>query len=287
LGILGLVINIMITQVQQEKDAKLTKLYLSEQDRTLKRVAIFVSYDHEGDVFRGSLIQVVELAKKAVQALGWKVDQVDEDLGLVNFTTGITIGSWSGVSGTISIKEESIGVFKVTGTGKQNLAGWQLIAFDFRNEAQGKAMSVISKMKEFAGANKSVVKTAQAASESSNSSSAMAPPPDIFRDRSAVSAVQASATPTPEPSTPQLLRIRAKKDTWVRVVAIRDGKEIQLFEDTIHEDDTLPDKDDPAWSGDFFVVTTREAADAEIIFNESNFGTYEKSGPQTFRLPAR
>ena len=99
--------------------------------------------------------------------------------------------------------------------------------------------------------------------------------------------VQASATPTPKPATPQLLRIRAKKDTWVRVVAIRDGQEVQLFEDTIDEDDTLPDKDDPAWSGDSFVVTTREAADAEIIFNESNFGAYEKSGPQTFSLPAR
>ena len=99
--------------------------------------------------------------------------------------------------------------------------------------------------------------------------------------------VQASATPTPKPATPQLLRIRAKKDTWVRIVAIRDGKEVQLFEDTIDEDDTLPDKDDPAWSGDSFVVTTREAADAEIIFNESNFGVYEKSGPQTFSLPAR
>jgi len=99
--------------------------------------------------------------------------------------------------------------------------------------------------------------------------------------------VQASATPTPKPATPQLLRIRAKKDTWVRVVAIRDSQEVQLFEDTIDEDDTLPDKDDPAWSGDSFVVTTREAADAEIIFNESNFGAYEKSGPQTFSLPAR
>jgi cytoskeletal protein RodZ len=104
---------------------------------------------------------------------------------------------------------------------------------------------------------------------------------------SSLPSVQASATPTPKPATPQLLRIRAKKDTWVRVVAIRDGQEIQLFEDTIDEDDTLPDKDDPAWSGDSFVVTTREAADAEIIFNESNFGAYEKSGPQTFSLPAR
>jgi len=170
LGILGLVINIKITQVQQEKDAKLSKLYFSEQDRALKRMGILseeekkylVSYDRGSDVFLGTMTQVVELAKKTVQALGWTIDQVDEDLGLVNFTTGITIGSWSGVSGAIIIKEQSIGVFKVTGTGKQNLAGWQLIAFDFRNEAQGKAMSVISKMKEFAGANKGDAKTTQA-----------------------------------------------------------------------------------------------------------------------------
>ena len=170
LGILGLVINIMITQVQNEKDEELTKLYFSEQDRTLERMGILseeekkylVSYDRGGDVFLGTMTQVVKLAMKAVQALGWKVDQLNEDLGLVSFTTGITTGSWSGVSGTISIKEQPSGVFKVTGTGKQNLAGSQIIAFDIGNEAQGKAMSVISKMKEFAGANKSDTKTTQA-----------------------------------------------------------------------------------------------------------------------------
>jgi hypothetical protein len=71
------------------------------------------------------------------------------------------------------------------------------------------------------------------------------------------------------------------------VVAIRDGKEVQVFEDTIDEDDMMPEKNDPAWTGESFVVTTREAADAEIIFNDSNFGAYEKPGNQTFRLPAR
>jgi cytoskeletal protein RodZ len=98
--------------------------------------------------------------------------------------------------------------------------------------------------------------------------------------------VQNSDNSTPKASTPQQLRIKAKKDTWVRIVAIRDGKEVQLFEDTIDEDDIIPAKDDPAWLGEAFIVTTREAADAEIIFNDSNFGPYEKPGPQTFRLPA-
>ena len=104
---------------------------------------------------------------------------------------------------------------------------------------------------------------------------------------SSLPAVQTSDTPAVKSSTPNQLRIRAKKDTWVRVVAIRDGKEVQVFEDTIDEDDMIPEKSDPAWTGESFVVTTREASDAEIIFNDSNFGAYEKPGNQTFRLPAR
>jgi len=99
--------------------------------------------------------------------------------------------------------------------------------------------------------------------------------------------VQSSDQAPPKPAVPHQLRIYAKKDTWVRIVAVKDGKEEVLFEDTIDEDEMMPRKRDDAWTGDSFVVTTREAADAEIIFNDSNFGTYEKPGPQTFRLPAR
>ena len=99
--------------------------------------------------------------------------------------------------------------------------------------------------------------------------------------------VQSSDQGPAKPAVPHQLRIYAKKDTWVRIVAVKDGKEEVLFEDTIDEDDMMPRKRDEAWKGDSFVVTTREAADAEIIFNDSNFGTYEKPGPQTFRLPAR
>ena len=99
--------------------------------------------------------------------------------------------------------------------------------------------------------------------------------------------VQSSDQVPSKPAVPHQLRIYAKKDTWVRIVSVRDGKEEVLFEDTIDEDEMMPRKRDDAWTGDSFVVTTREAADAEIIFNDSNFGTYEKPGPQTFRLPAR
>ncbi len=99
--------------------------------------------------------------------------------------------------------------------------------------------------------------------------------------------VQSSDQAPLKPAVPHQLRIYAKKDTWVRIVAVKDGKEEVLFEDTIDEDEMMPRKRDDAWTGDSFIVTTREAADAEIIFNDSNFGTYEKPGPQTFRLPAR
>jgi len=99
--------------------------------------------------------------------------------------------------------------------------------------------------------------------------------------------VQSSDQAAPRPAVPHQLRIYAKKDTWVRIVVVKEGKEEVLFEDTIDEDEMMPRQRDDAWKGDSFIVTTREAADAEIIFNDSNFGTYEKPGPQTFRLPAR
>ena len=121
---------------------------------------------------------------------------------------------------------------------------------------------------------------------SSTETNATATPAKPGEPLSSLPMVQNSDSNAPKTSSPQQLRIKAKKDTWVRIVAIRDGKEIQLFEDTIDEDDVVPAKDDPAWLGEAFIVTTREAADAEIIFNDSNFGPYEKPGPQTFRLPA-
>ena len=133
-----------------------------------------------------------------------------------------------------------------------------------------------------ANSNEEFVKAATPAKPAAPAKSEPAPPTS-----SSLPAVQASDTAAPKAATPNQLRIRAKKDTWVRVIAIRDGKEVQVFEDTIDEDDMIPAKDDPAWVGESFVVTTREAADAEIIFNDSNFGAYEKPGNQTFRLPAR
>ena len=121
------------------------------------------------------------------------------------------------------------------------------------------------------------VKTAEAAN----------PAPATPAPATTLPPVQTSDQTPPKPAVPHKLRIYAKQDTWVRIVAVRDGKEEMIFEDTIDEEEMMPRQRDEAWAGDSFIVTTREAADAEIIFNDSNFGTYEKPGPQTFRLPAR
>lgn len=107
-----------------------------------------VGYDAESEQFIGSMLSVVKLAMRAVQDLGWKLDEANGRLGLVTFQTGISWGSWSGVAGSLSVAEVSAGRFQVTGTGKQNLRGGQLIALNIGGEAQGKARKAIERMKQ-------------------------------------------------------------------------------------------------------------------------------------------
>jgi hypothetical protein len=109
-----------------------------------------VSYNRGTDTFSGTKLLIVKLAMKAIQEIGWKLDQANENLGLVTFQTGVTWGSWSGVSCSLNIEEIKEHEFKVTGTGKQNLSGGQLIALNIGNEAQSKARKAIDMMKELA-----------------------------------------------------------------------------------------------------------------------------------------
>lgn len=108
------------------------------------------TYNTSKGTFTGTMPLLVKLAVRAVQNLGWKLNTANEDMGIVTFTTGMTMGSWSGVSGSLNIKEISKNQFHVTGTGKQNLSGMQLVAFDLGDEAQKKAQKAIDKMKELA-----------------------------------------------------------------------------------------------------------------------------------------
>ena len=110
-----------------------------------------VSYNRETDSFSGTMAMVVKLAMRAIQQLGWKIDDANESLGFVTFQTGISWGSWSGVSGSISIEEVEPGCFKASGAGKQNIRGGQLIALNIGGEAQGKARKAINLMEELAG----------------------------------------------------------------------------------------------------------------------------------------
>lgn len=109
-----------------------------------------VRYDRKSDTCRGTVVSVVRLAMRAVESLGWKLDQVNESVGLVTFQTGISWGSWSGISCSLTIEELAPNSIRVTGAGKENLRGGQLIALNLGGEAQGKARKAIEKMQALA-----------------------------------------------------------------------------------------------------------------------------------------
>lgn len=122
-----------------------------EQDMSqLPQTPTVAHYNLETDTFSGTMILMVKLAMRAVQEFGWKIDQANENIGMVTFQTGISWGSWSGVSCSLNIEEVFPNTFRVSGTGKQNLRGGQIIALNIGGEAQSKARKAIEQMKQFA-----------------------------------------------------------------------------------------------------------------------------------------
>ena len=113
-------------------------------------VPIAAHYNRDTDTFTGTMALMVKLAMRAVQELGWKLDQANETLGMVTFQTGISWGSWSGVSCSLNIEEVSPNTFRVAGAGKQNVRGGQILAFNIGGEAQSKARKAIEKMQHLA-----------------------------------------------------------------------------------------------------------------------------------------
>jgi hypothetical protein len=107
-------------------------------------------YNPGSDTFAGTMTLLVKLAMRAVQELGWKLENANENLGLVTFETGISWGSWSGISCSLNIEEVSENQFRVTGRGKQNVRGGQLLAINFGGEAESKVRKAINRMKELA-----------------------------------------------------------------------------------------------------------------------------------------
>ncbi len=106
-------------------------------------------YNTRTGLFTGTTLLLVKLAVQAIQHLGWKVENVNESVGIVTFETGVSWGSWSGVSCSLSIQEMGENTFRVIGTGKQNIRGGQLAALDF-GEAKKRADKAIAKMAQLA-----------------------------------------------------------------------------------------------------------------------------------------
>jgi hypothetical protein len=105
----------------------------------------------DGDCFVGTKTSIVRLAVKAVQACNYKVDAADEASGLVSFTTGMTMGSWSGVSGSIYFEEIGPHCYRPSGSAKQNVRGGQMMALDLFGESKGKVRKIVEQMQYMAG----------------------------------------------------------------------------------------------------------------------------------------
>lgn len=101
--------------------------------------------------FSATRDMMAAICKSAVQASNYRVDAVDEAAGTITFTTGMTMGSWAGVSGTIVYNEVSPYLFEVSGAAKQNVRGGQVVALDLFGEAKSKIDNVIIEMKRQAG----------------------------------------------------------------------------------------------------------------------------------------
>jgi len=101
--------------------------------------------------FVGTSQMIADIAKRAIASANYRIDNVDVTAKTATFTTGVTMGSWSGVSGTISWEETGPFRFKISGQGKQNVQGGQVVALNLFDEANAKANNVIREMIRLAG----------------------------------------------------------------------------------------------------------------------------------------
>ena len=108
-----------------------------------------VTYDRNSDTFTGTTLLIVKLAMRAVQELGWKLVNANEVLGFVTFETGMSWGSFAGVSCSLNIEEISANRFRVIATGRQNNPGGKLV-LNIGGEAQKRADKALRKMAELA-----------------------------------------------------------------------------------------------------------------------------------------
>lgn len=102
-------------------------------------------YRRSDNTFHGPLNVVVQYATLAIHDLGWTVMGASEMTQTITFETRMSMGSWSGVTCTLSFFQVAPNVWRVTGSGKQNVRGAQLVAIDL-GRAEATANRAIIKM---------------------------------------------------------------------------------------------------------------------------------------------
>ena len=107
-------------------------------------------YEASTGRFIGTKPLLVYLAARAVNKLGWTLNRIDDETGVVIYTTGISLGSFSGVSCSLLVDERSPYSFHVSATGMQKMSPLQIVALDVNGEAQKKADKVIEEMMRLA-----------------------------------------------------------------------------------------------------------------------------------------
>lgn len=80
-------------------------------------------FDNARNLFEGTLAELTKLAIRAVNDVGYKLSNANGDQGIVSFEIGMTWGSWSGVSGTITLEEAGESAYRIRASGKQNVKG--------------------------------------------------------------------------------------------------------------------------------------------------------------------
>lgn len=97
---------------------------------------------------------------------------------------------------------------------------------------------------------------------------------------------------TPQDAKAVRLELRAEpgrpyKERFARVVVIRKGKKVTLYEDIIPDGQIVPSPGAKPWMAEEFIITLRETAAVNIIINGKNLGKYRYPGPRTVKYPLK
>jgi GYF domain 2 len=125
---------------------ELFEMSKQRQDQKKRKDEERVRYNEKNDTFVGPLPAIMRLAIKAIQQLGYRIDNANESLGILTFQTSLTMGSWQGALCSLGFEETRENTYRVNVSGKS--AG--VLAFDAFSEAKGRAQKVVDLMADLA-----------------------------------------------------------------------------------------------------------------------------------------